>query len=157
MAAKVSAARLASHWGVSTIIASGRLPRVLQRVLSGEPIGTIFMPREHHLNQRKRWIAFRSRSRGIIRVDEGAKSAIIRRGASLLPSGIVAVEGDFPMGARVELHDECGVSFAVGLVSYDSEAVGRLKGKKRNEIKSTLGYEYLKEIIDRDDLVLLEE
>jgi glutamate 5-kinase len=157
MAAKVSAARLASHWGVSTIIAAGRLPRVLQRVLAGEPIGTIFMPRSHHLNQRKRWIAFRSRSHGVIRVDEGAKTAIIRRGASLLPSGIVQVEGDFPMGARVELQGEDRVPFAVGLVSYAADEVRRLRGKKKTEIKTTLGYEYLKEIIDRDDLVLLDE
>ena len=129
----------------------------MEEIVRGEDVGTLFQPQPSKLRGRKRWIAFRARSRGVLRVDEGARTAIILRGASLLPSGILTVEGDFPMGARVELQGEDREAFAVGLVSYAAEEIRRLRGKRRSEIKSTLGYEYLKEIIDRDDLVLLDE
>lgn len=155
MEAKVRAARLASTWGVTTVIASGKQAGLLPRIVAGEPIGTLFMPRAHGLSSRKRWIAFRARSRGTIRVDDGARRAIIERGASLLPSGIVHVEGRFEMGARVELADADGAAFAVGLVSYDSQQIGRLEGRRMSEIKSVLGFEYVKEIVHRDDLVLI--
>lgn len=155
MAAKVRAARLASHWGVPTIIACGTQPGLLPRVVAGEPIGTLFMPREHNLTSRKKWIAVRARSRGVIVVDAGARRAIAESGASLLPSGITGVRGRFPMGARVELQGPNGKAFAVGLVSYNSDEIRRLQGRKLKEFKEVLGYEYVKEIINRDDLVVL--
>lgn len=155
MLAKVSAARLASHWGVPTIVAHGLEIGVLPRLLAGEPLGTIFLPRETKLSARKQWIALRSRSLGTITVDAGAKNAVVGRGASLLPSGICNVEGEFTMGARVDLKDEEGSIFAVGLVSYSSHEIKRLQGKKQSEVKAVLGYEYIKEIINRDDMVLL--
>lgn len=156
MAAKVHAAQLASHWGVPTIIAEGGRPGLLQRVLAGEEIGTLFVPREHKLTSRKKWIAVRSRSMGVIKVDAGAKKAIVEKGASLLPAGIRGVQGKFEMGERVELQDESGTAFAVGLVSYPAHEVRRLQGLKRTEFKEILGYEYVKEIINRDDMVVLE-
>jgi glutamate 5-kinase len=156
MAAKVSAARLASQWGVPTIIANGREPGLLSKLVAGEHFGTLFVPRENKLTSRKRWIAVRSRSRGTIQVDAGARSAMTERGASLLPSGIKAVQGDFPMGARVELQDEAGAIFAVGLVSYTADEIRRLRASNPAEYKEVLGYEYVKEIVHRDDMVLLE-
>lgn len=155
MLAKVSAARLASHWGVPTIVAHGLEIGVLPRLIAGEPLGTIFLPRETKLSARKQWIALRSRSLGTITVDAGAKTAVVGRGASLLPAGIRHVEGEFTMGARVDLKDEEGNIFAVGLVSYSSHEIKRLQGKKQSEVKAVLGYEYIKEIINRDDMVLL--
>lgn len=155
MLAKVSAARLAAHWGVPTIVAHGLEVGVLPRLLAGEVLGTIFLPRETKLSARKQWIALRARSLGAITVDAGAKQAVVGRGASLLPSGIRRVEGEFTMGARVDLKDEEGNIFAVGLVSYSSHEIKRLQGKKQSEVRDVLGYEYIKEIINRDDMVLL--
>lgn len=156
MHAKVSAAKLASRSGVPTVIASGSEPRVLQRILEGEPIGTLFVPSERRLSQRKQWIAVRSRSRGALRVDAGASRALRERGASLLPSGIVDVRGAFAMGERVDIVDEHGACFAVGLVCYGADEIRRLQGRKRADIERVLGYEYVKEIVHRDELVLVE-
>lgn len=155
MHAKVAAARLASHWGVPTIVADGLVSGLLPRLVRGESIGTIFMPREKRLSARKQWIALRSRSLGALMVDGGAKAAIIERGASLLPSGIRAVQGHFAMGARVDLKDEQGGIFAVGLVSYSAHDIDRLKGRNQSEVKAILGFEYIREIINRDDMVVL--
>jgi glutamate 5-kinase len=156
MAAKVSAARLVSRWAIPTVIADGTASGMLPRVLSGERVGTIFLPRERKLTARKRWIAVRATSRGVIRVDDGARDAILKKGASLLPSGIIDVDGRFPIGSRVDLQDEAGSVFAVGLVSYASEDVQRLRGRRVAEIEDVLGYVYMDEMIHRDDLVILD-
>jgi glutamate 5-kinase len=123
-------------------------------VVRGESVGTLFVPRRDALSARKRWIAFRARSHGSITVDEGAKRAILDRGASLLPAGIVEVTGRFDMGDRVDIRDAGGATFAVGLVSYDADEIRRMKGRRQREFKSVLGYEYVSEIVDRDDLVV---
>jgi glutamate 5-kinase len=154
MVAKVSAARLASRGGVPTIIAEGTRERVLQSILAGEEIGTLFTPAASKLTARKKWIAIRSRSHGVLKVDEGAAQAIVGQGASLLPGGIRSVDGQFEMGDRVEIFDEGGAALAVGLVNYRSDEIRRLMGKSPEEYSSILGYEYLKEIVHRDDMVL---
>ena len=156
MAAKVSAARLASRWSVPTIIADGVKSGTLQRIVNGDPVGTLFVPQKKKLSSRKRWIAIRPRSRGTIHVDEGAKNAILKKGASLLPSGIVQVQGRFAVGSRVDVQDERGDIIAVGLVSYPADDIRRVRGKRASEIKKILGYEYVKAIIHRDDMVVLD-
>ncbi len=156
MRAKVRAARLASDWGVPTVIASGREPGLLTRVVNGDEVGSLFLPATKRLTERKRWIAIRSRSRGSIVVDDGAKSALVDRGASLLPIGIVDVEGDFGIGARVDLLDRPGEAFAVGLVSYPASEIRRMKGRRSDEFEKVLGYKYVEEIVQREDLVLLD-
>ena len=157
MRAKVRAARLASDWGVPTVIASGKEPGLLARVVSGEEVGSLFLPGVKGLTERKRWIAIRTRSRGSIVVDDGAKRALVERGASLLPIGIVEVEGDFGIGARVDLVDGSGEAFAVGLVSYSASEIRRMKGRQSGEFQEVLGYRYVEEIVHREDLVLLDE
>ena len=156
MRAKVRAARLASDWGVPTVIASGKEPGLLARVVSGEEVGSLFVPGVKRLTERKRWIAIRTRSRGSIVVDDGAKRALVERGASLLPIGIVEVEGDFGIGARVDLVDGSGEAFAVGLVSYSASEIQRMKGRQSGEFQEVLGYRYVEEIVHREDLVLLD-
>jgi len=156
MRAKVRAARLASDWGVPTVIASGKEPGLLTRIVSGEEVGSLFVPGVKRLTERKRWIAIRTRSRGSIVVDDGAKRALVERGASLLPIGIVEVEGDFGIGARVDLVDGSGAAFAVGLVSYPASEIKRMKGRQSSEFEEVLGYRYVEEIIHREDLVLLD-
>jgi glutamate 5-kinase len=155
MVAKVSAARLASRFGVPTIIAEGARPGVLRDIAAGEPVGTLFLPEGRKLSSRKRWIAVRTRSRGAVRVDGGAQAALTQRGASLLPMGIVSVDGDFPIGSRVDVQDASGATFAVGIVSYPSDDIRRVCGRKVSEMRALLGYVYVDEIIHRDDLVLL--
>ena len=156
MRAKVRAARLASDWGVPTVIASGKEPGLLSRVVSGEEVGSLFVPSRKRLTERKRWIAIRTRSRGSIAVDDGAKHALIERGASLLPAGIVEVEGEFGIGDRVNLLDGRGRVFAVGLVSYPASEIERMKGRQSEEFLEVLGYKYVEEIVHREDLVLLD-
>lgn len=156
MAAKVSAARLASDYGISTVIANGTRPGKLLRVLEGEADCTLFVPRESRLTARKRWIAVRRKSRGAIYIDDGAKRAVLERGASLLPGGVTQVEGRFAMGARVDIIDAQGATIAVGLVSYDADDIRRIAGRKAREIPKLLGYEYVDEIVHRDNLVILD-
>jgi len=156
MRAKVRAARLASDWGVPTVIASGIEPGLLSRVVGGEEIGSLFVPAKKRLTERKRWIAIRTRSRGSIAVDDGAKRALVERGASLLPAGIVEVEGGFGIGERVDLLDGSGQAFAVGLVSYPALEIRRMKGRQSDEFLEVLGYKYVEEIVHREDLVLLD-
>ena len=156
MRAKVRAARLASDWGVPTVIASGKEPGLLSRVVSGEEVGSLFVPSRKRLTERKRWIAIRTRSRGSIAVDDGAKHALIERGASLLPAGIVEVEGEFGIGERVNLLDGRGQVFAVGLVSYPASEIQRMKGRQSEDFLEVLGYKYVEEIVHREDLVLLD-
>ncbi len=156
MKAKVRAARLASDWGVPTVIASGKEPGLLSRVVSGEDVGSLFVPADKRLTERKRWIAIRTRSVGSISVDDGAKRALVERGASLLPAGIVEVEGEFGIGERVDLLDGSGQAFAVGLVSYPASEIQRMKGRQSEEFLEVLGYKYVEEIVHREDLVLLD-
>ena len=156
MRVKIRAARLASDWGVPTVIASGKEAGLLTRIVNGEEIGSHFVTGPKRLTERKRWIAIRTRSRGAIVVDDGAKHALVERGASLLPIGIVEVQGDFGIGARVDLLDSGGEAFAVGLVSYPASEVQRMKGRQSEEFLDVLGYKYVEEIVHREDLVLLD-
>jgi glutamate 5-kinase len=154
--AKTRAARLASHWGVPTIIVPFE-EGMIQRVLAGDEVGTMFVPREARISQRKRWIVIQPKSHGAIRVDDAAREAILKRNASLLSTGVADVTGNFGKGARVDLVDDRGAVFAVGLASYAADEIRRLRGKKPAEIKAVLGYEYVREIVDHDDMVLLVE
>ena len=124
--------------------------------MKGEEIGSLFVPGTKRLTERKRWIAIRTRSRGSVVVDDGAKRALLERGASLLPIGIVEVEGDFGIGARIDLVDGSGETFAVGLVSYPASEIERMKGRKSADFQKVLGYKYVEEIVHREDLVLLD-
>jgi len=156
MKVKIRAARLASDWGVPTVIASGKEPGLLKRIVNGDEIGSLFVTGPKRLTERKRWIAIRTRSRGAIVVDDGAKHALVTRGASLLPIGIVEVQGDFGIGARVDLVDSGDEAFAVGLVSYPASEIQRMQGRQSEEFLDVLGYKYVEEIVHREDLVLLD-
>ena len=155
MASKVAAARKTSHFGVPCVVASGRRRQVVSRILAGEPLGTLFLPRPERLSSRKHWIAFTREPQGTIRVDEGAVTALRERGKSLLPSGVVEVSGRFRSGDLVRIVDPRGHEFARGLAGYAAEEVGRIRGLRTSEIEQALGYRATDEVIHRDDLVLL--
>ena len=107
--------------------------------------------------KRKRWaagIAFTLKAKGTIKVDRGAVKAIHKDGRSLLPIGILDVEGDFGVGAAVGCIGPDGVPFARGLVNYNATDIRKLRGLKTNQIKQRLGYKYYDEVIHRDNLVI---
>ncbi|HEX7125853.1 MAG TPA: glutamate 5-kinase [Thermodesulfobacteriota bacterium] len=155
MATKLEAARKAALFGVPTIIANGRTDDVLVRVVAGEPLGTFFRPREERLASRKHWIAFGLTPSGTLTLDDGAVAAIVRKGKSLLPSGVIAVSGRFEAGDSVRLVDASGREVARGLVNYPAHDVEKILRAKTTEIEARLGYKSLDEVVHRDDLVVL--
>jgi glutamate 5-kinase len=156
MVTKLQAAKMVTGMGEELVIANGRQKRVLPLILSGREIGTIFYPQGDKLGARKRWIAFALRKKGVLLLDAGAGTAVKKQGRSLLPSGILSVEGQFKQGDCVGLKDQAGREFARGLVNYASDEIGRLCGVKTQEIERILGYKSNDEIIHRNDLALLK-
>lgn len=157
MKAKIEAAEMATSYGVPTIVANGRTPHILERLIKGEDLGTLFLPRPKKLNARKHWIAYTLRAKGSVVIDSGAKRAIAEKGKSLLPSGIVDVQGSFGRGEMIEILDEKSSTIAKGLTTYSSTELQKIQGKKSSEIEAILGYKYGEEVIHRDNLVLSTE
>jgi len=155
MVTKLEAARKAAFFGVPTILANGLVPGIIERILQGEEIGTLFVPQLNKLTSRKHWIAFTLKPKGKIMVDEGAKKAICQKGKSLLPSGVISVEGKFSVGDAVVLVDAQGQEFARGLSNYGSTEINKIKGLKSSAIIDKLGYKYSDEIIHRDDMAVI--
>lgn len=155
MATKVMAAKKAAEYGVPTLILNGEKPGLLPSVLQGTEAGTLFLPRERRLASRKHWIAFTLRARGQVALDDGAVEALKHRGKSLLPSGIIAVKGDFEAGDAITCTDRHGKEFAKGLTNCSSETLTRIKGLKSAEVKQVIGQQEYEEVIHRDNLVIL--
>ncbi|HEV8143283.1 MAG TPA: glutamate 5-kinase [Methylomirabilota bacterium] len=155
MATKLQAAQKAAASGVPMVIASGRERGVLARILSGETVGTYFVPKADRLGARKRWIAFAVPPQGRLIVDAGAARALTRQGRSLLPSGVTAVDGEFAAGDVVAVVDGESREFARGLVNFDAGELRRIRGAKTQEIEPRLGYRSVDEVIHRDNLVIL--
>lgn len=155
MVTKLQAARKAALFGVPTILANGTVDGIIEKILRGEDVGTLFASEVNKLNSRKHWIAFTLKARGKIIVDEGAKKAILQKGKSLLPSGVLGTEGKFGPSDPVVLTDTQGQDFAKGLSNYTSSEINKIKGLKTTEIEIKLGYKYSDEIVHRDDLVVL--
>jgi len=156
MITKLDAAKLAGMKGIPTIVASGRHPGVLNDIIAGEPVGTFFPSSGEKLSKRKHWIACAHKPRGVLVVDDGARTAVIKRGRSLLPKGIAQVKGKFQRGEAVSVVGPDGVEFARGLAAYSSEELEKIKGIHSRDIERMLGYRYDDEAIHRDDLTLME-
>ena len=155
MASKVQAAKIAGRSGIPTVVAEGRRPDVVRAILSGEDLGTLFVPSDERLASRKHWIAYALRPAGTLVVDAGARIALVDKRKSLLPSGVRQVTGRFDAGDAVSVVDEDGHELGRGLVSYSSEEIERIRGKRSADIEVNLGYKNLDEVIHRDDLVIL--
>lgn len=155
MYSKVLAAKTATSHGIAVHIISGKNTGLLAAVLSGKQTGTFFRPGTSKLTHRKGWIAYSSRSRGSVVLDQGALKALAEMGRSLLPSGIISVEGDFEVGDSVYCVDEEGTRIAKGLTNYASADIKKIMGQKTSEIEKILGYKYSDEVIHRDNLVLI--
>lgn len=148
VATKVAAARMAAWSGIPTVIASAAEPDVVNRVAAGESLGTWVQPGVRRLPARKLWIAFGQPSEGRIGVDDGAVSALVDRGASLLPVGVFEVEGRFDRGAAVEVFDADGRMVAKGITQLSATEIRRTLGRRS-------GSDLPDEVIHRDDLVVL--
>jgi len=156
MRAKLEAAKLAARYGVPTVIANGARRGILGLVLSGADVGTHVHRAARQLSSRKHWIAS-LKPRGAVRLDPGAVRAIAERGRSLLPIGIVAVEGRFGRGDPVRCLASNGDEIARALIAYDAREVEVIKGQRTPRIASLLGYTNGNAVIHRDDLVLLQD
>ncbi len=157
MKSKVLAAKKVTACGIPYIIARGKKKGILQEIFSGKETGTLFMPMADRLNSREYWIAFTLRSRGKLYLDEGAKNAIIHHGKSLLPSGILSVEGDFGAGDPVLCLDAEDRIIAKGLVNYSSDEIRKIQGLKTAKIEQVLGYKHYDEVMHRDNMAVTRE
>jgi len=156
MASKVGSARIVTRTGVPAVVAPGREPDVLERVLSGTDIGTLFVPPGGGvLSSRKHWIAYGSKPCGKLTVDDGAVKALMTGGKSLLPAGIIQVDGDFELGDTVSIVTRTGNEIARGLAAYPGDDLRKIRGLQSGGIEATLGYKGIDEAIHRDDLVIL--
>lgn len=155
MATKLAAARLATASGAEVRIVDGRERDVLRRVLAGEAIGTSFRPRADRVEGRKRWILSGLRHAGRVTVDDGAARALLSRGASLLPAGVLSVDGLFQRGDTVEIVRATGEKIAAGIADYPADDMRSLAGCQSAEIESILGYSYGGAVVHRDNLVAL--
>ncbi|MGH9077472.1 MAG: glutamate 5-kinase [Acidimicrobiales bacterium] len=152
MASKLASAKMASWSGVRAVIAAAARPRVLVDAVEGVAgVGTVVVPRPRRLPARKLWIAFAVGARGTLTVDAGARAALVERGVSLLPAGVVGVAGAFGAGDAVEVAGPGGEVFAKGLVSQAAAVVQRWAGRRSQALPDDLD----PEVIHRDDLVLL--
>lgn len=161
MITKLTAARIASAAGVRTAITKGDAPERILQIMQGEPLGTQFAPQPRAVNARKRWIAYGMVPMGKLILDDGAVKALAKLGRSLLPAGIVAVEGEFDAQEAVSLCDRGGKEFSRGITNYSSKEITQILGCKSEDIARLLGFQEADftgedTVIHRDNLVLLD-
>ncbi len=155
MSTKVRAARLASRSGAATVVAAGAVADVLITIISGEQLGTYFLPDIAPLVARKRWLAGQLQVKGCITLDAGAVNVLKHEGKSLLAVGIKAVSGQFERGELVSCVDENGLEIARGLVNYGNADAQLIAGKSSSLFENILGYADESEMIHRDNIVLI--
>jgi glutamate 5-kinase len=153
MNSKIEAARMVTESGEAMVIADGRMENVVPRILAGEELGTLFVPAGRKRSGRSRWIGS-ARPAGRVFVDDGAARAVAEKNRSLLPAGIVRVEGVFERGDVVEICDPAGAVVARGLSNYSATDVERIRGKKTQEVRALLADEAYDEVVHRDNLVV---
>jgi glutamate 5-kinase len=152
MATKVEAALIASAAGIPVVVAEASSA---PEALAGEAVGTYFAAHGRRPATRLLWLKHAAVARGSLHLDKGAVEAVVTRRASLLPAGITGVEGSFDAGDPVNLYDEDGAIIARGLVNYDASEIPGLMGRSTRWLASKLGPEYEREVVHRDDLVIL--
>jgi len=153
MVSKIQAAEIAVEAGIPLVIALGSDPSVCLRVVEGEPEGTLFMPQKR-VDRRRHWIGFLSRLEGAVHIDQGAVDALRARGSSLLPIGVIGVEGWFERGDGVAVKGPGGDVIARGLVGYDARTLDGIRGMRSDAVADKLGRHDIEPVIHRNDLVL---
>ena len=155
MASKLKAAKTVNEVGIHCFIGSGRQESILEQLVQGQDVGTFFLGKNDLMPAKKRWLGWSASVSGKIVVDNGARQAILERGSSLLPAGVLAVSGKFVVGDVVTLEASDGSCFARGLVNYSSIDLERIRGLKTDRILEILGVCAYDEVIHRDDLVVI--
>ncbi|MCM1338725.1 MAG: glutamate 5-kinase [Muribaculaceae bacterium] len=155
METKLNAARLVTRFGGKVLIANGKKPFIIRRIFDGEDEGTMFLPQNENLSDKKRWIGYATNIVGKIIVNEGAKQALIEQEKSLLPIGVVGVKNSFQKGDVISILDENQNEFARGIVNYDSESCQKLIGRHSDNILDILGFKNYDAIITRDNITIL--
>lgn len=153
MVTKIHSARIAMNSGFPMIVAHGRTEKIINRIMAGEPLGTLFLQGENRLHSKKRWIAFGSHVQGRLYIDSGARKALAEDGKSLLPTGIIEVEGNFDIGNTVGVFFG-NVEVGRGIVNYTSQEIRKIMGQKTKDIEKLLGYKDFDEVIHRNNFVL---
>ena len=156
MTSKLEAARLVMGAGESAVIAGGREKQVLQRVMAGEQVGTLFANARQKLGARQRWIGLTVRPAGSVTVDAGASAALAKAGASLLARGITASQGRFERGDVLLVRDANGRELGRGLTNYSSEQLRLIQGRRSSEFAKILGAAGDSAVVHRNNLVLTE-
>ena len=152
MQTKIEAAKIATRAGTHMVISSGRIPHALQAITAGAPC-TWFLTPANPVTARKKWIAGSLEPRGILTIDAGAVAAL-RRGKSLLPAGVIRIEGQFARGDAVIIRGPDGDDVGRGLVAYDAEDAEKIRGRSSADILLILGYQGRTEMVHRDHLVV---
>jgi glutamate 5-kinase len=155
MRSKLRAARLCTAAGESVLMANGTRPGVLDSVLAGQPVGTLFLPHGETVPAWKRWVGFTARPKGRVVVDAGACDAVQKQGRSLLPIGVLQAIGSFNKGDVIGLYSADGVEFARGLSNYSQGDVARICGMRTEQIAEALGSAPYEEVVHRDNLVVI--
>jgi glutamate 5-kinase len=154
MDSKLAAAKTVTDAGAAMIVANGRMPDVLNRIVAGEEVGTLFCGSTRRRSGRTRWIGS-VRPSGAIVIDAGARRALVDQHRSLLPAGIVSVEGTFQRGDVVAIKSQDGTELARGLTNYSSDDVERIRGKKTQEVRKTLADGAYDEVVHRNNLAMV--
>jgi len=152
MVTKLESVAIATASGIPVVLTSAAQ---VAGALAGEDVGTWFAATGRRTSTRLLWLAYAARTRGRLVLDDGAVAAVVERGKSLLPAGVTSAEGDFHAGDPVELVDTAGTVIARGLVAYSAEEVPDLLGHSTSELRAELGKGYDRELVHRDDLVLV--
>ena len=154
MVTKVLAAKKTMSFGIPALVVNGLEEKVIESIFSGKEVGTLFWSGKGKIRDRKHWIAHTLKSSGTLTIDEGARKALVERGKSLLPAGLITVKGHFEFGNALTLLDESGKEIGRGLVNYNSRDLERIKGMKTSAVRSMMEESFYKEVIHRDDLVV---
>ncbi len=157
MLSKIKAAKKVTSAGVPMVIANGNVPDILEKLFDGGSYGTFFVPQADRLPSRKCWIGYSLKPEGVIVIDQGAATAVLKRGKSLLSSGIIGVEGDFGIGAPVEFKTAESDILGTGLVNYSAADIRKIMGLQSRQIQERLGEKPFDEVIHRDNLVITTE
>ncbi len=155
MRTKLMAARMVTRFGGKVLIANGKIPYVIKKVFEGEELGTMFLPQTEGLSDKKRWIGYATNIIGKIKVNHGAKKALVEKEKSLLPIGVIDVIHEFNKGDVISIIDEDDHEFARGMVNYDSESCRRVIGCHSDDIIKILGFKNYDAIITRDNITIL--
>lgn len=156
MITKLEAARIATRSGIAMVLASAEEERVLNRILAGEDVGTLFFPNEDTLVQRERWIAFAGQPQGAVVIDQGAVTALREGKKSLLPSGVTGVKGKFEVGDLIRVLDPQEQEIARGLSNFSADEIEKIKGANTAHLPKVLGYKTFEEVIHRNNMVCFE-